>query len=235
MTLCVTCHLWHDATRGGRGYDFSHHHVRILKAMVERNLSLPHRFVCCTDDIIPGIETIPLDWSKHVPGTVFLRLMQHNPEFGEKLGTRILSLDIDMVIVGSLDKLVSRTEDFIIWRNPNFPKPLRSYFQSSVQLFSPGSRPELYDDFDPKETPKWVNWRFGGREQAWIAERLEWGKTAIFTEADGIYGAGRLGGEGVYGEALPENACIVSFPGARAPWQEEIQQKHTWITDHYHA
>lgn len=192
--LTVVCYYWHDFTRGNRGYSFEHDYVRILKAMVQRNLTLPHRFVCVTDDIIDDVETLPLDYSKHIPGTVFLRLMQHNTEFARQLGDRILSLDIDMVITGKLDKLVSRTEDFVIWRNPNFPQPLRSYFQSSVQLFSPGARPELYDDFDPNETPKWVNWRFGGREQAWIAERLEWGKTAIFTEADGVYGLGRLGG-----------------------------------------
>ena len=200
-----------------------------------RNLTIPHKFVVVTNDLIKGVETLPLDYTKHVPGTVFLRLMQHNTEFARKLGDRILSLDIDVVITGSLDKLVSRTEDYVIWKNPNFPKPLRSYFQSSVQLFSPGARPELYEDFDPKETPKWVNWRFGGREQAWIAERLEWGKTAVFTDKDGVYGAGRLGGEGVYGGDLPENACIVSFPGARAPWNEDIQQKFPWIKDHYHG
>ena len=200
--------------------------------MVERNLTVPHKFICVTEETIDGVETFPLDYSKHVEGTVYLRLMQHNPEIGRQLGGRILSLDIDIVVTGSLDKLVSRTEDFIIWRNPNFPGPARSYFQSSVQLFTPGSRPELYTDFDP-ENIKWINWRFGGAEQAWIAERLSWKETAVFTQADGIYGAGRLGGKGVYTE-LPDGACIVSFPGARAPWTEGIVDKHPWVAEHYH-
>ena len=232
--LTVATYLWHDLTRGNRGYEFSHDHIRILKAMVERNLSLPHRFVCCTDDIIDGVETLPLDYTKHIPGTVFLRLMQHNPEFARQLGTRILSLDVDMVITGSLDKLVSRPEDFVIWRNPNFPAPKRAYFQSSVQLFTPGARRCLYDDFDPRTTPLWVNWRFGGREQAWISERLSWKDTAVFTAEDGVYGLGRLRGAGIY-DTVPDNACIVSTPGARAPWQEEIQDEFPWIKEHYHA
>jgi len=232
--LTVATYLWTDPTRANRGYVCGPEHVKILQAMVRRNLTVPHRFVCVTDEIIEGVETINLDYSKHVPGTIFLRLMQHSPDFGDKIGAdRILSLDVDMVVTGSLDKLVSRTEDFVIWANPNFPAPQRAYFQSSVQLFTPGSRPELYNDFDPSTTPIWVNWRFGGREQAWISERLSWKDTPVFTYADGVYGLGRLRGAGIY-ETLPDNACLVSTPGARAPWQLEVQNEFPWIKEHYH-
>lgn len=230
--ITVTTYLWRDPTRDNRGYVCQPEHVRILKNMVERNTTVPHKFVCVTDEEIEGVETVPMNWEKHVPGTVFARLMQHNPEWArENLGDRILSLDVDVVVTRSLDNILSREEDFVIWRNPNFPKPQRAFYQSSVQLFTPGARPELFFDFDPQETPKWVNYRFGGREQAWISERLDWDE-AYFDERDGIYGAGRLGGEGVYSE-LPDNACIVSFPGARAPWQPEVQEKHQWVKEHY--
>lgn len=246
--LTVVTYLWSDPVRANRGYVCGPQHVPILQAMVRRNLTVPHRFVCVTDEVIPGVETFPLDYSKHVKGTVFLRLMQHNPETARAIcgdavsrgengqipsKQRILSLDLDMVVTGSLDKLVRRTEDFIIWKNPNFPSPSRSYFQSSVQLFTPGSRPELYQDFNRRQTSVWVNWRFGGAEQAWIAERLSWKDTAVFTDADGVYGLGRLRGAGVY-ETLPENACLVSTPGARAPWLPEVQNDFPWIKDHYH-
>ena len=232
--LTVVTYLWKDEKRNERGYVCGAEHVPILQAMVRRNLTVPHRFVCVTDENIPGVETFPLDYRTHIKGTVYLRLMQHDPEIGKKLGTRILSLDLDMVVTGSLDKLVRRTEDFIIWKNPNFPAPSRSYFQSSVQLFTPGSRPELHKDFNKRQTPIWVNWRFGGAEQAWIAERLSWKDTAVFTDADGVYGLGRLRGAGVY-ENLPENACLVSTPGARAPWQPSVQRDFPWIKEHYHA
>ena len=204
--------------------------------MVERNLTVPHRFVCVTDDSIDGVETLELDGSKHVPGTVFLRLMQHRRDYGELIkANKVLNLDIDVVITGNLDHIANRAEDFVIWRNPNFaeqgtaqnPWGQRAFYQSSVQLFVPGARPQLYEDFDPVKTPKWVNWRFGGREQAWISERLSWDEPH-FSERDGVYGAGRLGGKGVYSE-LPDNASIVSMPGARAPWQEEAKQNHPWI------
>ena len=228
----VACYFWQDQTRANRGYTFCEDHVRILRNMVSRNLTLAHRFVCVTAEKIEGIETVPMDWRKHVPGTVYARLMQHNPEWARaNLGERILSLDLDIVVTRNIDHLVSRNEDFVIWKNPNFGTPRRAFYQSSVQLFHAGARPQLWTDFDPNETPKWVNWRFGGAEQAWISERLEWDE-ACFSDRDGIYGAGRLGGNGVYSE-LPENACIVSFPGAREPSQKEVQEKHPWVKEHY--
>lgn len=228
----MATYYWRDAARDGRGYVFNHEHVRILRNMIERNLTVPHKFVCVTDDIVDGVETVPLDWRKHVPGTVFIRLMQHNTEWAKaNLGERILSLDLDIVVTGNMDRLVSRSEDFIIWRNPNFPKPRRAPYQSSVQLFDAGARPELWFDFDPVETPKWVNRRFGGAEQAWISERLQWSQ-AYFDHNDGVYGAARLGGPGVHKE-LPANACIVSFPGAREPSQPETQAEFPWIKEHY--
>lgn len=229
--ITVATYFWPDPSRASRGYTFNHDHVRVLRNMVERNLTLPHRFVCVTDDKIEGVETVPLDWRKHVPGTVFLRLMQHNPEIEKVLGPRILSLDLDIVITGNIDHIAGRTEDFVIWRNPNFPQPRRAFYQSSVQLFSAGARPQLWNEFNPNETPKWVNWRFGGAEQAWISERLEWDE-AYFDHNEGIYGAGRLGGKGIYTE-LPENAAIVSFPGSREPSQPAVQEKHPWIERFY--
>jgi hypothetical protein len=68
-----------------------------------------------------------------------------------------------------------------------------------------------------------------------VSERLPWTEP-YWDERDGIYGAGRLfHGEpdkGVTTE-LPDNACIVSFPGNRMPDQPEIQALHPWIKEHY--
>lgn len=224
VTVC--CFLWSDPERK-RSYTYGPEHVRILKSMVERNLTLPHRFVCITDETIEGIETVPLDWSKHVPGTCAVKLMAWRPDMGEVLGKRILLFDLDIVITGGLDDIAGRTEDVVLFRNPNFPKPRRAFYQGSIQLFTAGARPQVWDDFDPQETPKWVNWRFGGMEQAWLSECLSWDE-AYFDHRDGIYGAGRLNGE------LPKNARIVVFPGERAPHQAEVQERLQWVKEHYY-
>jgi hypothetical protein len=232
MSLVVTTFFWKDPARA-RDYTFTHDHVRILRNMVARNLSLPHRFVCVTDDEIEGIETVKLDWSKHVPNTCFVRLCLRNPEFQKQLGERIFNLDLDVVIVGSLDPLVDRREDSVFWHNPNWPAPRRAFYQTSIQLLSAGSHAELWYDFDPRETPAWVNWRFGGAEQAWVSEKLPW-DLPYWDHNSGIYGAGRIGDWNDAAQVeLPANARIVSFPGNRIPDQPEVMAKYPWIEEHY--
>lgn len=238
--LTVVGFWWSDPARQ-RSYSFGIEHVVVWRNMIERHLSIPHRLAVVTDDLHAvenaGIEAVPIDMAKHVPGTVFVRLMLRRPDIGKILGDRILSLDLDCVIVDSLDPIVARTEPCIWWRNPNFntASASRAFYQTSVQLFDAGTHPELWRDFDPKRTPQWVNRRFGGHEQAWVSERVSWDEPH-FSDADGIYGAGRLfhgkADRGVQSE-LPPNARIVSVPGNRAPWQKETQEAHPWMAEHY--
>lgn len=211
--------------------------------MLDRNITLDHEFVCITnrEDWAReleknGIRAVPLDMSKHVPGTVYVRLMLRRPDIGGILGRRIFMTDLDVVIVGNIDSIVDRPEDSVFWRNPNWtpdPDCKRAFYQSSVQLFSAGSHSCLYTDFQPGVTDQWANRRFGGREQAWISERLGWDE-AFWDESHGIYGAGRLGdsADGVT-KILPENAKIISCPGNRAPWQEDFQAANPWAKEHY--
>lgn len=238
-------YLWRDPSRDNRGYVCTVDHVDILRRMLERNVTVPYRFVCVTDEPVGRlpIKRVAPNMAKHVPGTVYARLMQQDRSWAEKnLGKRILSLDVDVAITGNIDHILNRMEDFVIWRNPNYHEGgKRAFYQSSVQLFNAGARQCLYEDFDPTNPQllQWINRRFGGREQAWISERLPWDE-AYFDASDGIYGAGRLLDGGTYAShnrdvytELPDNACIVSFPGARAPWQPEVQAKHPWLKEHY--
>lgn len=244
--ISVVCYFWVDAARR-RSYQISPENVRIWNNMVERNLTLPHRRICVTHrpDLIDFMETVPLDSSKHVPGTCGVKLMQWRSDIAPVLGERIISMDVDCVITGNIDHIVGRTEDAVFWRNPNYEKGgRRGYYQGSMQLLTAGARPFLYDDFDPKRTPLWLNRRFGGFEQCWLSERLntsypdagdEWAE-ASWGEEDGVYGAGRMFrdqmGKGVQTE-LPDNARIVFTPGDRSPDQPQVQKLHPWIKEHY--
>lgn len=222
--------------------------VRIWDRMVARNLSVPHRRVCITHrpDLIDFMETAPLDMTKHVPGTCLVKLQAHRPDMGEVLkADRILLMDVDCVVTGSLDTLVEGDAPFMGWRNPNFEVGgRRGFYQGSMQLFSPGATEFLWRDFDPKATMAWLNRRFGGAEQCWISERLntaypevrwEWDRP-YWSEVDGVYGAGRLFdgkmGAGVTTE-LPENARIVFTPGDRSPSQPEFMAAHPWAREFY--
>ena len=242
--VTVTTLLWDDPTRDQqRNYKFGVEHVLIWRNMIARNLSIPHEFVCITNMMAAAnelrkndIRPVPLDMAKHVPGTVFVRLMLRRPDIGGILGRRVFMTDLDVVITGNIDSIVSRDEDNVLWRNPRFePGGRRAFYQSSIQLFDAGARSYLYTDFQPGVTDKWINRRFGAAEQAWISERLPWDE-AYWDESWGIYGAGRIFDgrpDGGVTSELPANTKIVSCPGQRAPWQEEFMQIHPWAKEHY--
>lgn len=211
--------------------------------MIQRNLTLGHEFACVTNRQDwarelekNGIRAVPLDMSRHIPGTCYVRLMLRRPDIGGVLGRRILMTDIDVVVVGNIDTIVDRPEDSVFWRNPNWTPDAdckRAFYQSSIQLFDAGARSFLYTEFQVGVTDLWANRRFGGREQAWISERLDWNE-AYWDETSGVYGAGRLGDttSGVTSE-LPANAKIISCPGNRAPWQGDFQKLNPWAAEHY--
>jgi hypothetical protein len=121
-----------------------------------------------------------------------------------------------------------------------------------MQLFRVGTTDFLWQDFDERAVAGRVNnakvgtvplnRRFGGAEQCWISERMNWSYpqegwdwvVPHWTEADGVYGAGRLFngkmGAGVQTE-LPANARIVFFPGNRSAMQPDTQAQHPWIKE----
>lgn len=234
ITVCTF--LWSDAARQ-RDYSFNESHVVILRNMVARHLKLPHEFVCITDRdyIAEGIRCIPLDDRTHVPGTCGRKLTIWAPDAGDRIGQRILSLDLDMVVVDSIDVLIDRPEDVVMFRNPNYQSGgRRAFYQGSIQLMTPNSRPRVWKAFHHPHMPLIINRRFGGFEQAWLSETLEWTE-ASWTDADGIYGAGRVGDwtdKNVVG-GLPKGARIVVFPGNREPSQEHVRMKFPWVEANY--
>ena len=265
MGLVVLSFFWVDESRAKmRSAVPTAEEVRIWDRMVARNLSVPHRRVCITHrpDLIDFMETAPLDMAKHVPGTCLVKLQAHRPDMGEVLkADRILLMDIDCVVTNNLDPLVNRNEPYVFWRNPNHTSQTadgrkRGFVQGSIQLFTPSETAFLWQDFDERSVAGRVNGakvgtvplnrRFGGAEQCWISERLnaaypeegwEW-NIPHYTEADGVYGAGRLFngkmGAGVQTD-LPENARIVFTPGDRSPSQPEFRAQHPWVERFYHA
>lgn len=230
--LTVLTYLWTDPIRK-RDYTFTHDHVRILKNMVERHLDIPHRFVCITDEEIEGVETAGFLNAPHVPGTCARKLVSWHPMLGEYLDTnRILVLDIDIVIVDDITPLINPGHTVCLFRNPNYVEGgNRAFYQGSVQLLNAGARPHVYENIFKPWARQIVNYRFGGFEQAWLSEMLSWHE-AYWDDTDGIYGAGRLGGAGIY-DSLPENARIVVFPGNRMPDQDEMKKQFPWIEEHY--
>lgn len=93
MTVAVTCVFW--------GNKFSLDYVYNLKAAVERNTTVPHKFVCYSDRKIPNVETRILRpgyegwWNK-------LQLF----DAANKVSDRVVYLDLDTIITGNIDWLL---------------------------------------------------------------------------------------------------------------------------------
>jgi hypothetical protein len=228
--LTVCSFWWTDPAVADRArYQYGPEDVFVHKRMVERHMKQPFRYVCVTDNpkALPGVETVPLEYRTHVPGTRFAKLMLFRKGVG--LGEQVLYLDLDCVITGELDPLV-KDGSLVLWRNPNFGVPRRAFYNTSIILVKADARPELYNRFDPKRHPAALAVRWGGTDQAWLSEQAS-PDEAHWTASDGVYGAGRLKdiAPGV-GTALPGNARIVFFPGNRQPAGEVA--KHPWIKEY---
>lgn len=158
--------------------------------MVARNLSIKHEFICFTENP-EGLncKTSPLPdlegwWNK-----VYL--------FKEDLfDKKILFLDLDVVITGSLDHIAKKEGFWIIqdWHLPTY--------NSSVFVLSPNERPKVWRDFT-KDVPK----RFSG-DQDWITHKA---KAHTFKTSWCVSYRSHAT------HAVPENTKVVCFHGNPKP------------------
>ena len=104
MSLNVVCIKW--------GTKYPPEYVNHLARAVRRHLTLPHRFVCLTDDprgIDADVETKPL--AEELPGW-WNKLALFQPRVHDLEGT-LLFIDLDMVVVGNLDGLALHPGRFL--------------------------------------------------------------------------------------------------------------------------
>lgn len=236
--ITVACFYWNDPFDRCHGiYQYSAQDVRLLRNQVARHLTLPHEFVVITDrvneDFGGGIRVVPLDRSRFPAGSRFPKLTVFGPKAEKTIGTRILTLDLDTVVVGNLDTIASRDEHLVLWRNPNFGIRRRAFYNTSIMLLRAGSRCEFWHRFDPKTSPDMLARDWGGTDQAWVSH-VATRDEAYWDADDGVYGAGRLGDyrPDLAHTVLPDNARIVFFPGRRHPGMKDVQARHPWITEH---
>ena len=133
-TLSVVCVKW------GTKYDAQY--VLLLYAGVLRNLSIPFNFVCFTDDTSgleheAGIQCISLEtgwqgwWNK---ASLFSSSFP--------LRGRIMYIDLDTVITGSLEEMTSYRGDFAILSTrgiDNEGKDFSNGYNSSILMWAAGS------------------------------------------------------------------------------------------------
>lgn len=231
----IVCFKWHKPHYRSK---FTGEHVNILRDMVARNTTVPHEFVCVTDDptgIDEDIRVIPI-WDNPAPQygaenkpNCFVRLKCFSDEMKQLIGEKFLWIDLDVVIVNNIDHILNDPAQFKIWRVDGEMMPCNG----SLALIEAGSRSYIWDSFKAEEVDPVFAFRRGperfvGSDQAWIAKNLR-EEDQFFGQKDGVYSFRCH----VEEEGLKPNACIIFFHGERDPWMKEIQEGFDWVRTHY--
>lgn len=144
---------------------YGREYVERLRNMVSRNLTIPHRFVCLTDDNhqITGVENIVRPNGGYKKGW-WHKVHMFDPFL--PLSGRILYFDLDLVVHSNIDKLItSYSNEFVGIRD--FNRKFHSkwqYLNSSIMSWTHGTNSDIWLQFqkDPSAAQ-----RFAG-DQDWI-------------------------------------------------------------------
>jgi hypothetical protein len=192
-------------------------HIEIWRDMVRRNLSMPHRIACVTnEDIrIDGVEIIrpPSEleqaripsWPAHRPQCL-RRLVMFRPDAAQWFGERFVCMDLDAVISAPLDPMFDVPDDFRMAYGTAAGRP----YNGSLMLMTAGARPQVYTEFSEAGATR-AGRRFVGSDQAWIADILG-PNEAKWQESDGLVYHG-------LGRSPSTKRRLTFFPGAKKPWQ----------------
>lgn len=240
MLHVVLWKWWQPST--SRAY--TSEHVDMMAEMLHDNLSgVRYRVICVTDDDsnIMECETFPL-WSDHddlanasgrqLP-SCYRRLKLYDPstqrEMGIRAGDRILSLDIDTLICGSLVDVVRTEGRFVGWQVPGQYHP--RVFNGSFQMFTAGDLEHIWKDFDPEVSPRKVNkLLYTGSDQAWLSHCL------VGKEGSVGLGYPTIASYPNHVQKIGQHSAktrILFFNGSLKPWSPEAIRRTPWITGYW--
>jgi hypothetical protein len=177
MTNNLICMKW--------GTKYGPEYVNILYHMAKRNITLPFRFVCLTDDpagIEEGVETMPIPAFEDPPPEYYkscqawrkLSLFD-DPLFD--IGGKILFLDLDVVIVGNIDCFFSFSDKLAIIEN--WSQPRRLIGQASAFCFEKGKYKHLLEKYRTRQDEVVQNYL---TEQVYITRALGEGNFDYFPD-----------------------------------------------------
>jgi hypothetical protein len=141
--VTVLCMKW--GTKYGPDY------VNRLYAMVARHLARPFRFVCLTDDVaglrseVIGAPIPSMPRFDQPKERGWLKIASFSPELAPMLDETVLFLDLDVVVMGSLDPLFDHPGALPMIRD--WYHPVRLVGNSSVYRYRPAERRDVFETF----------------------------------------------------------------------------------------
>ena len=193
-------------------------HVNKMYNMVKRNLGIDNRIFCITDEpegLDLRIEIIPIwdDAKEH--GGCYKRLKFFSREMKKLIGNRIVQCDFDTIITGDITHLIDRKEPLILYKHH------QHLVNGGLWIMDAGIRDDVWTEFN-KDQLKAIaaKEKHIGTDQGWLkyylSHDLKAGKIKTIGRAEGIYDMRTDIINSRQGK-LPEDCCMVVFPGARDP------------------
>lgn len=201
--------------------------VNCVYRQYQKYLTVPHRFVCVTDQP-EGIECETFDinefptWPEVAPegwdnrASDFFRLALFT-DFGKVFGDRVLMTDLDVWLRGNIDHLIT-DDEFRILACPYG-------YCTALYLITPGARPELAE-YDPetwteecqalKDAGRFVP----GSDQSVVNARAS-GNEVTFGPDDGVYLIRPSD------NSIPDDCKFAMFYGTMKPWKRH-DMKGEW-------
>lgn len=162
----------------------------------------------------------------HLP-SCYRRLKIFSKEIAEQLGERIISVDLDVCIVGEMASVWDRPGSFIGWKVQGAIHP--NVYNGSMFMFEAGKHTDIWSTFDPHVSPQQSRLAgYFGSDQGWISFKLK-GRLPGWGRAQGVYSYPR----DLRRKSLPSDARIVIFHGKRKPWDENTTIESPWVADHW--
>lgn len=236
--LGVVCFQWNSGYR-----EYLPEYVNVLARAYKRNLSIPHRFICVTEEtqgFSSDVEVLKLpEAAMQAAGMAspegprfpssYRRLWAFSEE-AKCLGDWVLMTDIDCIVTGSVDPLIQFAldggHDFVGWR-PSSLWGVEDRIAGGNWLLRTGTRTQVWTSFCKESALKARRVGYRGSDQAYISYVLA--KTAaIWPQHCGIYQAQQMKKQGF--RVLPKDARIVHFNGRVKPWN---LKQIPWISTHF--
>ena len=194
--------LWGDKYEDSYAY-------RLQEALA-RNLRFPHEFRVVTEKPLTGLSTVdpPCDF----PGW-WQKVGLFKPGFAPGLN---VFLDLDVVVVGSLDGLIADHAWSQLSMPANFPKSGHGGWQSSMMIWSGTASEIIYSEFLPKYM------RLFHGDQEWISEIAAPIIKTIPVGQVVSYKYDCLDG-------VPESAKVVCFHGKPDPHEVDV----AWVRENW--
>ena len=141
MKRNVICIKW--------GTKFGADYVNRLYKMVEKNLTLPHRFICFTDrpeGILEGVEIRPLPElnDEGIPDKAWKKLGLFTDKLADLEG-EALFLDLDIIIRDKIDCFFRKEGEIYIIKDWDFPNDIIG--NSSVFKFNVKQHADIIENF----------------------------------------------------------------------------------------